>query len=91
MNNIGQTLEQKKQSFKALKPKAFKSLNSVKALMLVIKTKLNDNTDTNDNFYYKCAWHLPEATIVNIIERSAQAKNPKNYFMAAAKRELYAN
>lgn len=79
--------EQEKQSLKALKPKA-KNLSSVKALKLYITEKLNDYSDSNEQFYYKVAWNLSEAQISNILERAMNANSPARYFMAAASREL---
>ena len=76
------------QSFKALKPKAKKSLNSIKALSLMMKDKLGETSTDNDDFYYKVAWNLSESQIANMLERSMNANNRKYYFMKAAKMQM---
>lgn len=78
------------QSFKALKPKAKKAL-SIKALdniVFTIKSKLMDNTDRNEKFYYKVARNLSESQIYDLIDRSQNANSPVRYFVAAAAREM---
>ena len=79
---------QPSRSFKALKPKAKKSLNSIKALKLEIKRRLEDTSDRNDMFYNKCAWNMSEAQIYGIIERSQKANSKVGYFLGAASKEM---
>lgn len=87
-SSVGEVITNTKALKLKAKAKNKKSLNSVKALTGNIKRKLNDKTSENDNFYYKVAWNLSEATIYGIIERSERARNPLRYFMFSAGQEL---
>jgi hypothetical protein len=63
-------------------------LNNVRIIARKLEEELND--PGGRDFFLKCAWRLPEATIYNNLEAAKKGRDPKKLFTWLCNRNLKA-